>query len=413
VSELFEPFRGKLRKELPRWRAEGLIDERAERALVERYRLDESGVGAGTMAIYVLGGLLLCGGVLSFVAWNWESMSRAAKLLLLAGATGGAQVAGWLLRTGNRLPRLGHALTLLGTLLVGADIGLVAQLFHVPSVDQAGFGLWAIGALVAAWAYRSPLHGAVAAVVGCIWAAPEQAAYAPWLLAASLLPLALLEGSRLLFALASVATVVAASTAAASLGGGRALYATQFAGAALLLAWPLLGRAERLHGLSRVLGILALLAAAFPLTFHEFADHALRGRGTSPLWLLVAAPAAAGALLSVARGAARLRAMPVTLAALAAAALAALPLVATSEILQAAAANAALVLLAGAAIWVSMRDLRRGSFWFGSLLAGALIASRFFEFDTGLGTKAAVFIACGVAVLLVGFAFERRLKGGA
>ena len=46
-------FRAGLRRELPRWRADGLVDEAIERGLVARYRLDEQAVDVTTAAIYL------------------------------------------------------------------------------------------------------------------------------------------------------------------------------------------------------------------------------------------------------------------------------------------------------------------------------------------------------------------------
>ena len=88
-------FRAGLRRELPQWRAEGLVDERAERELTTRYALDERGVDAATLAVYALGVALVGGGVISFVAWNWDRVPDAVKLLIGGSAMTAAHVGGW------------------------------------------------------------------------------------------------------------------------------------------------------------------------------------------------------------------------------------------------------------------------------------------------------------------------------
>ena len=124
-------FRTLLKREFPRWREEGIVDEEAEATLARRYQLDEEGVSVAATAIYVLGVLLIGGGVVSFVAWNWDSIPKAAKLAMLGAALVAAHASGyWLWRIDRRHPRLGHALTLLGTLIFGANIGLVAQIYY-------------------------------------------------------------------------------------------------------------------------------------------------------------------------------------------------------------------------------------------------------------------------------------------
>ena len=71
-------------------------------------------------------------------------------------------------------------------------------------------------------------------------------------------------------------------------------------------------------------------------------------------------------------------------------------------------ANMSLVFLAVGRIVRGLSWLRRAPFWEGIAVAGVLVTSRFFELDTDLWLKGAAFIACGVAVMAAGFAFERR-----
>ena len=45
-------------------------------------------------------------------------------------------------------------------------------------------------------------------------------------------------------------------------------------------------------------------------------------------------------------------------------------------------------------------------------LLALVIVSRFLEWDTHLMVKSAVFVLCGVGVILGGARFEKHLKGG-
>lgn len=72
---------------------------------------------------------------------------------------------------------MGHALVFLGTLLYGAGIWLIAQIFHLSAHWPAGLLLWSLGALAVAWATGSRLHLALAALTLCAWNLGEQAAF--------------------------------------------------------------------------------------------------------------------------------------------------------------------------------------------------------------------------------------------
>ena len=162
-------FREGLRRELPAWRAEGLVTDETARALATRYDLAsvEAG-GPSFLAVYVLGALLVGAGVVSLVAWHWEAMSAPAKLATLAVAMIAAHGAGFALWRGGRSQRLGHALTVLGTLVFGASIGLVAQIFHVSGAWWGAFGAFTLGALAAALLYESLPHLLLSAIAG-LW----------------------------------------------------------------------------------------------------------------------------------------------------------------------------------------------------------------------------------------------------
>ena len=158
-------FREGLRRELPAWRAEGLVTEGAARALEARYDLAARERGPSFLAVYVLGALLVGAGIVSLVAWHWDSMAAAAKLAVVGAAMIAAHVAGWLLWKGDRAPRLGHALAFLGTLVFGANVGLVAQIFHVSGAWWGGFGVFAAGALAGGLVYRSLPHHLLASAL--------------------------------------------------------------------------------------------------------------------------------------------------------------------------------------------------------------------------------------------------------
>jgi uncharacterized membrane protein len=428
-------FRAGLRRELPRWRAEGLVDENVERALTERYRLDEKTTDLATTAVYVLGALLVGGGVISFVAWNWDEIPDAAKLFVIGAAMVTAHVVGWRMwKVTGTWPRVGHALTFVGTLIYGADIGLVAQIYNIHSDWYSGFGLWAFGAAVAAWALSSLPNAALGVVLATVWGVGFTGDHetwipiAPYLVVALFFPLAWTKGSRALFALVVVGLLVLADKAAEQhMWRMTAVYATDLALVSALVAWPFAFRdgspGSRFSGVARTLGILGYGVLAYvasfensstELAFERIADHGFQ-------WTAVAVPLFVAAPVFIALGwrrapdpASELRLRAPSLAVLAGVALLLVSMAATRHTAwMTVAGNVALAVPAAIGVATSVRELERGTFWISTLTLGLVVVTRFLEYDTNLGVKAAAFVGSGVAVILVGVAFERRLRAQA
>jgi hypothetical protein len=73
-------------------------------------------------------------------------------------------------------------------------------------------------------------------------------------------------------------------------------------------------------------------------------------------------------------------------------------------------ANVACFILAAALVANGFSLLDRRIFWAGVMFIALVITSRFLEYETGLLIKAAVFIACGICLILAGVGFENYLK---
>lgn len=154
-------------RELPRWIAEGWIDERGAAAIREDFA---SRAGGRDMVglLGLLGGLLLGLGGLLFVAAHWAELSAATRLTLglaaLAAAHGGAIAAA---RAGARWTADG--LVLVSTLLFGANVWLVGQIFNLPPQPQAFFLLWMAAAVAATWAWGRESAALTALAIGIAW----------------------------------------------------------------------------------------------------------------------------------------------------------------------------------------------------------------------------------------------------
>ncbi|MBW2233174.1 MAG: hypothetical protein JRH17_22550, partial [Deltaproteobacteria bacterium] len=284
------------------------------------------------------------------------------------------------------------------------------------SDPSAGWGLWAIGAAAAAWALRSVPNASVGVVVACIWGCAhidehrELMGLVPLVATVPFFALLYLERSRALFGLTSISFIILAANATVmGFDTGFGLTLGLLACAAALLAFSLTTYFERD---ARTLGVLALAAVAYMCSFHEIAREFLVGtrefKSFSGLVFIV--PLLGAALYLVVRNAGKLRDRPTTRAALVGIPVILIGLAFGDEVIVAIVANITLALLVFTSIASAARTLQRAPFWFGSLLGGIVILSRFLEFETELWLKALVFVGCGIAVILFGIGFERRLR---
>ena len=101
-------------------------------------------------AVVTIAAILIGAGVFSFIAANWSDMANFAKLTIIIASMASAYVGGWRIKEKSGLIKTGEALILLGSLLYGGGIFLVAQMFHIRANWPDGFILWALGSLAMA-----------------------------------------------------------------------------------------------------------------------------------------------------------------------------------------------------------------------------------------------------------------------
>ncbi|HAH10209.1 MAG TPA: hypothetical protein DCL48_08920, partial [Alphaproteobacteria bacterium] len=154
-----------LRRDLDEWIKRGLVPESSRAAILE-----SAGAGQGmsfASILGILGAILIGAAAMSFVADNWERMPKLARLMVLFGGMWLAFGLGWFLAHGR--PVLSQAFVLLGVLLFGANIMLVAQTYHINAHYPDGILLWAGGAMAAAALIPSRASLALAIGLGALW----------------------------------------------------------------------------------------------------------------------------------------------------------------------------------------------------------------------------------------------------
>lgn len=160
-------YHKRLQQDLPRWVAAGWVSENGQTAILQDVESNKGGFGLyGVLAI--LGATLLGFAAMTFVASNWQEMSKLLRLLLLMVGLWGAYAAAAILFARN-LHAFGHAAVLTGVGIFGASIMLVAQMYHMEGNPPDAVLLWGAGCLLAGLVFRSNPALALAMALAVLW----------------------------------------------------------------------------------------------------------------------------------------------------------------------------------------------------------------------------------------------------
>src|SRR3989442_7405487 len=164
---------GTLEKRLERWVLAGVVDA----STAARIRTFEDSQSSSerlrwpVLLAVALGGVLLCAGVLLFVAAHWDELSTAWRFTLVLMLVAVFPVAGAL--TEKRFSALSTTFYAIGTVCVGAGIFLTAQIFNLQEHWPSGILMWAIGALAGWLLLRHWTQAALLALLVPAWLAGE------------------------------------------------------------------------------------------------------------------------------------------------------------------------------------------------------------------------------------------------
>ncbi len=153
-------FVERIRREIEVWRSEGIISSEVAETLASRYGDSEDdgrpfALNRLSAAIVIFGAILVGLGVIAILAANWDAISDTAKIGVMVLATTTAYVAGWLLAYRFESPRTGIAVILLGAIIYGASIHLIAQAFNVEVNHPLLMPAWFFGVVPIAYITRS------------------------------------------------------------------------------------------------------------------------------------------------------------------------------------------------------------------------------------------------------------------
>lgn len=428
-----------LLKELDGWVITGLVTPEQAEQIRALYSEIKHGPPWGTIIFSGLGAVIAGLGAILVLAYNWGAMPKAAKLGLIFFSLTGAHAIGLrLFRSQDWKRPLGDAIGVLGTMLFGAGIWLVAQIYHIEEHFPTGFFIWGLGALAMAWAMPSLAQALLAAALLVIWSCSEAwgfdtpAHWGPLLLLAGVGALAWRQQSRWLLFFAVTGFVISVLANAGAVHGGL-IVGVALNLAALFLAVGILSLRHEWFpesaGIWSFFGWLGFLFPLFLLTFAEIGDNLLNWRAPRlassalvvNLYAWVPFTLAVAGWVAVARPWVASRAsgpkpadcpyeiwlVPVTVISCQV-----LSLFELHEENWLIAGVFNLVFLALTAAWMA-RGCREGSLRhtvLGSLMLGVLALARYFDLFDNLVARGVVFLLVGAALFVEGILFSRAKR---
>lgn len=161
-----------LEKQVQRWLEARLIDSvTVERILQFEKEAAQKRPRWPAILAVSFGTLMLCAGVLLFVAAHWDELSPSQRFLLVLVLVGVFHIAAGLLA--SRVPAVGVALHVAGTATLGAGIFLTAQIFNLEEHWPGGILLWSLGAVLGWLILRQWPQALLAAVLIPWWLGGE------------------------------------------------------------------------------------------------------------------------------------------------------------------------------------------------------------------------------------------------
>jgi uncharacterized membrane protein len=458
-----EKFRHQLRREAKLWQAEELIDESLYQQLSDRYQFDRLETAASDRFVSILlglGGILLGLGAITFVAANWQEWPRELKTILLLTIFLIVNSTGFYLwrqpplpaNTSSKKRKLGQSLLIFGALILGANIALMAQMFHIGGSPYGLYIVWSLGVLAMAYGLQLTSLGVLAILLMGIgyWTGIGETFFTEdfsWLdfivqnmalvVGILFIPLAYWCRSRTIFFLAILVLVpplFVSSLELTFLDNYEGLWvAFAFTLPPALLwsyddtLWPKI-HSRLFQPLARTLAIWCFSFFFFFLSFKgpwnylapsNFSPSDLNFSWFNYLEIMLFISITIWQWFNLAKptkinpsrwGLDSVSSVIGSFIVVTAAVIfwhltiAEIPELATFII------NIEMFLLAAGLIRIGLGRGNRGGFWGGLVLLTLQIMSRTFEYNTGLLFKSLVFVLCGVGVIAAGLWFERHLS---
>jgi len=121
--------------------------------------------------VYILvtiGAVLIGAGIFSFIASNWSLMDKSFKVFVIIFFMLASYGLGWYLKEYKKLAKSGMALFFLGSIIYGAGIFLIGQMFNIDANWPDAFILWMLGTIALAYSLESSSFFLFAGLLGIV-----------------------------------------------------------------------------------------------------------------------------------------------------------------------------------------------------------------------------------------------------
>ena len=163
-----------LEEQLKRWVNSGIIQDNHAQSIRSLYPASQTTRPWALIVFSGIGAVIIGLGVILLFAYNWADMSKVSKLSTVFLSLIISHIIGIsLFLKSERFEKMGEALTILGTMLFGAGIWLIAQIYHIEEHFPTAFFIWGLGALALAWTMPSIAQAICAAILFTIWVMTE------------------------------------------------------------------------------------------------------------------------------------------------------------------------------------------------------------------------------------------------
>lgn len=146
-------YRARLKRDLDRWTAQGLISASDARAMLDDHDAQASRFSLGGVLL-ILSAVLLSAAILMLVAANWQAIPRLVKVSAVIALIWGFQCGGAVALAFGRAA-IGQALLVLAAASFGGGLALVAQLYHLSGDPLGLFYVWVSAATLSCLLFRS------------------------------------------------------------------------------------------------------------------------------------------------------------------------------------------------------------------------------------------------------------------
>ena len=163
-------YSSRVRQDIKRWRAAGLIDARTADVLnLDVEQNERRSLSFGSI-LAMMAALLLAAAILVFIAANWEAIPRLVRVGALFALILGGYVGGAVLRSRDH-PAIGEALFVVGAAAFGGAIALIGQMYYLSGDESSALMTWCAGTALAALLLRSSTLTVAAVAIADAWLA--------------------------------------------------------------------------------------------------------------------------------------------------------------------------------------------------------------------------------------------------